>query len=230
MWPRGLGLGFVMALASGCTSPERKVATSEPSNILLPFTTDGCSNWPDGSWQECCIIHDRAYWKGGTQEERDVADEGLKQCVSQNHPKLGPVMEKGTNLGGGPDLPTSYRWGYGWKYDRDYGPLSASELAQVEKYWPLTKLPPQILQPPYFTKAITIADRRNRRRQITKHLRKFLGREVDLTYFAQTRAPIGRTFEVFEESCPAAYFLISFSYESEKMLSLKKFGDCPGRH
>jgi len=47
---------------------------------LKPFTTDGCSAFPDGTpahrdlWLNCCIQHDLAYWKGGTHTERLNAD------------------------------------------------------------------------------------------------------------------------------------------------------------
>src|SRR2546426_8536514 len=30
-----------------------------------PFTTDGCSLWPNGPWRSCCIEHDVLYWCGG---------------------------------------------------------------------------------------------------------------------------------------------------------------------
>jgi len=38
---------------------------------LKPFTSDGCSDFPDGTltqkdlWLECCTAHDFTYWKGG---------------------------------------------------------------------------------------------------------------------------------------------------------------------
>src|SRR5262245_15908951 len=34
-----------------------------------PFTTDGCSTFPDGAWKSCCVTHDYAYWCGGTAED-----------------------------------------------------------------------------------------------------------------------------------------------------------------
>ena len=52
---------------------------------LKPFTTDGCSSFPDGTlnhktlWLKCCTAHDKAYWKGGTYQERIIADQALKQ-------------------------------------------------------------------------------------------------------------------------------------------------------
>ncbi len=55
---------------------------------IKPFTTDGCSAFPDGSptentvWLSCCEAHDLAYWKGGTRKQRAAADEELEQFVS----------------------------------------------------------------------------------------------------------------------------------------------------
>ena len=54
---------------------------------IAPFTSDGCSAFPDGTpsqktlWLECCYEHDYAYWKGGTREERAEADQALRACV-----------------------------------------------------------------------------------------------------------------------------------------------------
>ena len=51
---------------------------------LKPFTSDGCSVFPDGNleqqslWVNCCIRHDLAYWKGGTYEERLASDQALE--------------------------------------------------------------------------------------------------------------------------------------------------------
>ncbi|WP_216662021.1 hypothetical protein [Niveibacterium sp. COAC-50] len=45
------------------------------ADTLKPFTTDGCSSFPDGTpwqqtlWLDCCVKHDIAYWIGGTKEE-----------------------------------------------------------------------------------------------------------------------------------------------------------------
>src|SRR5271169_6094597 len=42
---------------------------------LKPFTTDGCSDFPNGTpehqdlWLTCCIQHDLAYWMGGTYKD-----------------------------------------------------------------------------------------------------------------------------------------------------------------
>lgn len=107
---------------------------------LRPFTTDGCSSFPDGTsghhslWSACCVHHDVAYWKGGTRIERRIADEALAQCVaSVGKPKTARLMLAGVRLGGTPYLPTSYRWGYGWPYPRGYKALTEEERRQVER-------------------------------------------------------------------------------------------------
>jgi hypothetical protein len=115
-------------------------ATSLPvfADQLKPFTTDGCSMFPDGTyqqqslWMECCIRHDIAYWQGGTEAQRLTADEALEVCVSQvGEPKIAKLMLAGVRMGGSPYFPTSYRWGYGWSYRRGYEPLSDTEKKQV---------------------------------------------------------------------------------------------------
>ena len=86
------------------------------------FKSDGCSMFPDGYWFECCVIHDLAYWMGGTSEERLKADEELKKCVAEKgHPKTARLMFLGVRVGGVWWLPTPFRWGFGWPYP-DSGP------------------------------------------------------------------------------------------------------------
>jgi hypothetical protein len=106
---------------------------------LRPFTTDGCSDFPNGTlrqktlWLSCCIEHDRAYWKGGTRNERVLADKGLRDCVaSVGEPVIAQLMLAGVRVGGTPYLPTQFRWGYGWPFPRGYKALSEQEHAQVE--------------------------------------------------------------------------------------------------
>ncbi len=105
---------------------------------LKPFTTDGCSMFPEGTndeaflWHSCCVEHDFAYWKGGTEEDRALADETLRACVERaGEPNIASMMHTGVRMGGSPIWPTSYRWGYGWPYPRWYGPLTDEEIAQV---------------------------------------------------------------------------------------------------
>lgn len=105
---------------------------------LKPFTSDGCSAFPDGTfaqnelWLNCCVMHDLAYWKGGTYKEREKADEELRKCVaSVGEEEIAVLMLAGVRVGGSPFFPTTFRWGYGWPYPKLYGELTPEEINQV---------------------------------------------------------------------------------------------------
>ena len=107
---------------------------------LAPFTSDGCSSFPDGTldqrklWYRCCTAHDYSYWKGGTYGERMGADKALQRCVaSVGEEEIALLMLAGVRVGGTPFLPTPFRWGYGWPFPRPYGPLSTEELEEVKE-------------------------------------------------------------------------------------------------
>lgn len=109
-------------------------------NTLSPFTSDGCSSFPDGTlsqrklWLKCCTAHDYAYWKGGTYKQRLEADEKLQSCVEQvGEKEIALLMLAGVRVGGTPYLPTPFRWGYGWPYPRLYRNLTEDEEKQVVK-------------------------------------------------------------------------------------------------
>lgn len=106
---------------------------------LKPFTSDGCSAFPDGTldhkklWLKCCKAHDYAYWKGGTYKDRLEADRVLKSCVaSVGEEEIALLMLAGVRVGGSPFFPTTFRWGYGWEYPRFYGELSDEELDKIK--------------------------------------------------------------------------------------------------
>ncbi len=73
-------------------------------------------------WRECCVIHDRSYYYGGSRDEKAAADEDLKQCVKKNiHGKiagelLGELMRLAVTPGGSPLFNTPWRWGFGEDY------------------------------------------------------------------------------------------------------------------
>ncbi len=97
--------------------------------------------FPDGNritgddWCLCCLDHDLAYWRGGTEKERLAADERLKRCIAERtgDALLAQAIFTGVRIGGSPHFPTWYRWGYGWIYGRGYRPLSKAEELLVEK-------------------------------------------------------------------------------------------------
>lgn len=120
---------------------------------LRPFTTDGCSLFPEGTreqrklWLACCTEHDLTYWRGGTHAERKHADARLQQCVAQlGEPQTAALMLEGVRVGGSPYWPTPFRWGYGWPYGRGYKALTPEEQAQVDALFPRPPRPaPPIL-------------------------------------------------------------------------------------
>ncbi len=118
----------LVSLIGGCTS----------TGPLRPFTTDGCSGFPDGLpshrdlWLRCCTDHDRAYWLGGTYDERLAADKQLRYCVAEaGNPAIAEIMLRGVRVGGSPWLPTSFRWGYGWPYGRGYQEIAPDEMLEA---------------------------------------------------------------------------------------------------
>ncbi|KPH93545.1 hypothetical protein AMS58_16775 [Pseudoalteromonas porphyrae] len=116
------------------------ISYSAHSEEIKPFTSDGCSAFPDGTfeqkelWLNCCTEHDYAYWQGGTYEQRLTADQQLQHCVAQvGEPAIAQLMLAGVRVGGSPYLPTSFRWGYGWSYPRWYQPLTDDEKQQIKR-------------------------------------------------------------------------------------------------
>ncbi len=94
---------------------------------IKPFTSDGCSSFPNGTlaqgelWLSCCTEHDKAYWQGGSYQQRLDADIELKRCVSAvGEPVIAELMLSGVRVGGSPYWPTNFRWGYGYSYPHGY--------------------------------------------------------------------------------------------------------------
>jgi hypothetical protein len=112
-----------------------------PESELRPFTSDGCTLFPDKSlinsddWCSCCLQHDLAYWRGGTAEERKLADQELRDCVLERpgNQALATMMYDGVRLGGSPYFYNWYRWGYGWSYERKYQALTPQEKQQADR-------------------------------------------------------------------------------------------------
>ncbi len=128
-----LALALMCLAIAGCAAAM--------AQDLKDFTSDGCSLFPDGTiknrgkWCDCCFAHDMAYWRGGTGDEREKADEALRACVLDRtgDKALAETMYFGVRAGGHPAFPTWYRWGYGWTYGRGYKPLTVQEQRQVRE-------------------------------------------------------------------------------------------------
>jgi len=88
-------------------------------NAPADFPSDGCSLFPEGNYGECCVIHDREYYRGGSFKERRASDKRLYRCVRSkkgwHNEIVAPVMYLGVRVFGVSFLPTSFRWGFGQK-------------------------------------------------------------------------------------------------------------------
>ncbi len=124
-------MGLVFLLAGNPVRAEDELA---------PFTTDGCSDFPNGTpqhkdlWLKCCVAHDKKYWMGGTYAERLNADMELRACVqSVGEPAIAGLMLAGVRVGGSPYWPTRFRWGYGWPYTHGYRALTPEQREQARR-------------------------------------------------------------------------------------------------
>ena len=112
---------------------------------VLEFQSDGCTFYPDGTsselvlWRDNCVVHDYAYWKGGTWKERRDADRKLRDGIRRKgKPVIAQLAYVGVRVGGTPWLPTPWRWGFGWcEFPRGYRPLSLDEWRLIKKITPL---------------------------------------------------------------------------------------------
>ncbi|MEJ2386361.1 MAG: hypothetical protein P8Y27_03310 [Chromatiaceae bacterium] len=141
------------------------VVRESPGTELAPFSTDGCSGgmsrlWTITAerypafaeahegvppWEDCCIIHDRAYHAGGAAPDAEAsyaarlaADQELQRCVAATasdrddvlqelygmseaqvrlvYQAIGAAMFQAVRLGGGPCTGLPWRWGYGYPH------------------------------------------------------------------------------------------------------------------
>ncbi len=135
----------------------------KPETTLSEFETDGCSGGMSSGWQlvadlfpafaeaqggeppweECCVIHDRAYHNAGGATDAEAsfaarleADEALRQCVANPPPDdiaaamtryeaeetqvllaydlIASAMFNAVRFGGGPCSGLPWRWGFGY--------------------------------------------------------------------------------------------------------------------
>ena len=122
MSARTCNLFVVALLVAGCRAPQSPQA-------LEPFSTDGCSMFPDGRILACCTDHDIDYWQGGTADLRKAADRRFRACVAQTSGSaaFAEIAYRSVRVGGHPYLPPAAGWGYGWPFGRGYVPLNDAE-------------------------------------------------------------------------------------------------------
>jgi hypothetical protein len=109
-------LTFLFSVSAFAQS--NSVSENQPT-VPADFKGDGCTNFPDGDYADCCFEHDKAYYVGGSWKMRWRADKKLYQCVAAKkgfkHKLIAPIMWAGVRVFGVPFLPTSFRWGFGRK-------------------------------------------------------------------------------------------------------------------
>ena len=99
---------------------ERCAAASPAGLPPNKFTTDGCSAYPEGKYQDCCIKHDVSYWCG--VQRRRAVDQDFRRCVRDaSSPANANLMWTGVRLGGGRLLPFPWRFGYGHPWPHPKG-------------------------------------------------------------------------------------------------------------
>ena len=97
--------------------PSQVAQIEKPIEPPVDFVGDGCTMFPDGDWGDCCLTHDKAYFRGGTQAERKAADGQLFNCVRAKggfkHRFISDIMWLGVRVGGGIFKEKSFSWGFG---------------------------------------------------------------------------------------------------------------------
>lgn len=87
---------------------------AQKSPPIHPFQTDQCTFFIEGNWSECCIQHDREYWKGGSLKLRDQSDKKLKDCFDKKgHRILSSLVYWAVHLGHYSPIKSKFKWGWG---------------------------------------------------------------------------------------------------------------------
>lgn len=134
---------WIVACSTSSLPTLRSIASYEslePSvlhNRLKPFVSDGCPrilgniSYPqEDQWKLCCVEHDKAYWKGGSLDERQKADSDLHSCItSRGAPEAARLIYYSVRSA----QKNASSWGYGWILPRNTAPHSAPEIAEVQK-------------------------------------------------------------------------------------------------
>ena len=110
-----IAVAALMAVLAAFTVSAQDTATRE---LPKDYKSDRCTMFFDCNYADCCVEHDKAYFFGGTREQRRAADAALYRCVkARGHGFVAKIMWLGVRVGGVGFLPTPFRWGFGknWK-------------------------------------------------------------------------------------------------------------------
>lgn len=101
--------------------PSQTTIVKPPLKEAPPdFVGDGCTFFPDGDYADCCLAHDRDYYRGGTKAERKASDKRLQQCIrGKGHKYISKLMYLGVRIGGGAWLRAPFSWGFGQRKGKD---------------------------------------------------------------------------------------------------------------
>lgn len=111
---------FLLLALLPVLSPSQTANVESPLKEAPPeFVGDGCTFFPDGDYADCCLAHDRDYYRGGTKAERKASDKRLQQCIrGKGHKYISKLMYFGVRLGGGGWLRAPFSWGFGQRKDK----------------------------------------------------------------------------------------------------------------
>lgn len=123
----------LLLLLAVCGSAAAQLPQSKPHReVPHDFKSDGCSQWPDGDYRDCCEAHDLDYYYGGTAADRKAADKRLYKCVrDKGHKVNAVVMFLGVRIGAIQWLPTPFRWGFGRKARKAAKAAAAAKAAEA---------------------------------------------------------------------------------------------------
>lgn len=122
------------------TKTKAETKTKASAEEISPcFKSDKCSLFPDGNYGDCCVAHDKDYFKGGTGKERAASDKRLYRCVKKKkgwqNKLIAPMMWIGVRIFGTSRLPTPFRWGFGKrkKFQKCMTKLEEAKKAKPEE-------------------------------------------------------------------------------------------------
>ena len=97
------------------------LVTNRETTPPKPFESDGCTLSPDFNFRHCCVEHDRAYWRGGSREQRKAADIAFRDCIrAAGRPVLAEIYFRSVRISATPYAPVPWRWGFGWPWPKAY--------------------------------------------------------------------------------------------------------------